>query len=360
MKIVFSHIIQKRLSQENEDVATDALAYVLEASEAAQRGMTKLLRGIVPDMPSLRFKTQQTEFGIRPDMTGSIDGEVRVFVENKFWAGLGETQPISYLKRLESYAQPTVLLVIAPSARANTMERELRRRLAEAGITGSAVEGGAGISFSFVTQTGPIIALTSWGNVLTTLEHESVEDASAKADLCQLRGLCDAADNEAFTPFSREDLSDQRIPSFILQLNSIVQNAIDSAETKNFLSTTSLRPQASWERIGRYVWIPEKHRACAWLGVHFGLWKSIGTSPLWLLFSDESGRAPEVCPLIEPWARENNILTTLHGQWFGVALEIPDGEEESGVVFSLVNQIQEISTCLHELPPKMSVSLQQE
>lgn len=50
MHTVFSHIIQKRFSQENEDVATDALAYVLESSEAARRGMTNFLRGLIPDL----------------------------------------------------------------------------------------------------------------------------------------------------------------------------------------------------------------------------------------------------------------------------------------------------------------------
>ena len=32
MQTVFSHIIQKRFSQVNEDVATDALAYILVES----------------------------------------------------------------------------------------------------------------------------------------------------------------------------------------------------------------------------------------------------------------------------------------------------------------------------------------
>ena len=100
MSTVFSHIIQKRFSQVNEDVATDALAYVLESSEAARSGMTKLLRGILPDLPPLRFKTQQVDGTIRPDMWCFAGAEPRVFVENKFWAGLTDNQPVSYLKQL--------------------------------------------------------------------------------------------------------------------------------------------------------------------------------------------------------------------------------------------------------------------
>jgi len=54
MQTVFSHIIQKRFSQMNEDVATDALAFILHSSESARTGMMKLLRGIVADIPDLR------------------------------------------------------------------------------------------------------------------------------------------------------------------------------------------------------------------------------------------------------------------------------------------------------------------
>src|SRR5260370_18749065 len=100
MPTVFSQIIQKRFSAVNEDVATDALAYVLESSDAARRGIMKLLRGIVPDLPALRFKTQQVEGAIRPDMWGFADTEPRVFVENKVWAGLTADQSPAYLNGL--------------------------------------------------------------------------------------------------------------------------------------------------------------------------------------------------------------------------------------------------------------------
>ena len=36
MQTVFSHVIRKRYSQEYENIATDALAYILESSEAAR------------------------------------------------------------------------------------------------------------------------------------------------------------------------------------------------------------------------------------------------------------------------------------------------------------------------------------
>ena len=55
MQTVFSHIVQKRLSEQNENVATEALAFILRSHKAAQKGMLKLLRGIDPKMPPLWF-----------------------------------------------------------------------------------------------------------------------------------------------------------------------------------------------------------------------------------------------------------------------------------------------------------------
>jgi hypothetical protein len=361
MHTVFSHIIQKRFSQVNEDVATDALAYVLGSSDAARRGMTKLLRGIIPDLPQLRFKTQQTEGTIRPDMWGFADTEPRVFIENKFWAGLTDNQPVSYLKQLVTYSQPTILLVIAPAARENTLWRELRHRLIDAGIAGSERDTVAGVARSMDTHLGPILVLTSWTNVLSELEHETVDDPGARSDLVQLRSLCDASDSEAFTPFSRMELSDQRTPALILHLNSIVQAAVENAVTENVMSVIGLRPQASWDRIGRYARIPGNYGAGAWFGIHFGLWKLHGATPLWMLFADgEFGRAQDVSRHIEPWAAKNGILTASIESGFAIALDVAVGEEKSGVVRSLVNDIKAIAVVLDALPPKEPVKLEQE
>jgi hypothetical protein len=361
MHTVFSHIIQKRFSQVNEDVATDALSYILESSDAARRGMTKLLRGIIPDLPPIRFKIQQTEGAIRPDMWGYADSEPRVFVENKFWAGLTDNQPVSYLRQLSAYSQPTVLLVVAPAAREQTLWRELNRRLLDANISISERDTAAGVVQSVTTQLGPILALTSWTNVLSVLEHEAVDDPSARGDLIQLCGLCNVADNEAFVPVSNVELSDQRTPAFILQLSSIVQGAVGIAVTESVLTIKGLMPRSSWERIGRYVWVSGDQGAGAWLGIHFGLWKSHGTTPLWLFFSEgEFGRAQEVRLLIEPWAAKNGILTATYDRDFAVALDIPVGEEKAGVIRSLVVDLKAIATVLGALPPKTLASAELE
>jgi len=46
--------------------------------------LIKLISGIFPDIPNLKFQSQQTEGAIRPDLWGFDDTEPRVLIENKF------------------------------------------------------------------------------------------------------------------------------------------------------------------------------------------------------------------------------------------------------------------------------------
>ncbi|MDZ7722216.1 MAG: hypothetical protein U5R06_05150 [candidate division KSB1 bacterium] len=354
MNTVFSHIIQKRFSRENEDVATDALAYILKSSESARYGMIKLLRSIAPNLPDLRFKTQQTEGHIRPDMWGYAEDQPRVFIENKFWAGLTDHQPVSYLEQLGSYEQPTVLFVIAPAMREQTLWRELKNRLAAENIFITNRAGTAIIPCSADTPNGTVIALSSWNKVLSVLEHDCMNDPCARGDLVQLRALCDSADADAYTPVSREAVSDQRTPAFVLQLGVIVQAAVDRAASENSVLIKGLNPQANWDRIGRYIRFPcqDSIGAGAWFGIDFSLWKTHGTSPVWLFFyNTDFGRGQKVRALVEPWAAQEGYLTAVYDHGIAIALEIPIGEEKDAVIRSLADDLKKIAGVLAHLPP---------
>ena len=92
-----------RIKGSQEDVATFALGYILEQSDALNKAFTKLIRDKL-DLElaeSLLYTCQDadTEHG-RPDIAGYKDGTLRVLCEAKFYAGLTDNQPTSYLKRL--------------------------------------------------------------------------------------------------------------------------------------------------------------------------------------------------------------------------------------------------------------------
>jgi hypothetical protein len=352
MATVFSHIVQKRLSQVNEDVATDALAFILGSSEPARAGMMKLLRGLGPGLPSLQFRTQQTKEQMRPDMAGYDGIELRVYVENKFWAGLTDRQPVDYMRELANHTQPTALLMVAPAQRAETLWREVTRRLVRSGVT--VVDGGAvaGIACSVKTDIGPTVALTSWTKLLSALELEVFDDQRARSDLFQLRALCEAADSEAFVPISSTEATDQRTPALILQLGSVVQASVDLAVTQGILSIKGLMPQASWERIGRYARFSGEQEVGVWFGIHFSLWRIHGGTPLWLVFaSSDWGRAREVQRLIEPWAAKECIFATCLNDEFVIAIDIETGEEKDQVVKLIADRLRAIAGVLCKLGP---------
>lgn len=356
MGSLFSHVIQKRLSRQNEDVATDALAYILQ-SEDAREAMMGLLRQVAPTLPALRFETQEatltTETTIRPDMVGRAGARKHVFVENKFWAGLTDNQPVSYLKELAGFEQPTVLLVIAPERRAHTLQWELIRRLRDANVA-FADPGATPLGVAWLvtikegSADGPLLALTSWRTVLALLEQGVGDDRAIQGDIAQLRSLCDAADVDAFIPISAEETSDQRIPALILQLSSLVEAAVAAAVTAEVVSTSGLKPQANWERIGRYVWLGSDHRCWAWLGADFTLWKSEGETPLWLVFySSNFGRAREVREL----AMQRNVRTVAYDGCVAIPLYVPSGLGKADVIKELVEQLRGIASLVGTLPP---------
>ncbi len=352
MDTIFSYIVQKRFSQVNEDVATDALAFILHSSERARNGFMKLLRGIEPDLPDLQFRTQQSEGNIRPDMWGFDGSDPRVFVENKFWAGLTENQPVSYLETLAGSTQPTVLLFVVPEARKQTIWRELRARLKEARILMTDRETSAGVVHSANTQGGPLLALTSWPRLLSVLESEAAEDQKAMGDLVQLRALCVAADGDAFVPVSVEETSDQRTPAFILQLGTIVKDTVELAKTKGVIDSNKLRPQASWLRIGHYISFLGEGGVGSWIGIHFGLWKRYGGTPIWLVFTPGNwGRSMEVRRVLEPWATKEGFTCCSESGNFALGLDLATGDEKDSVVRSIVDDLKGVATALSELPP---------
>ena len=64
----------------------------------------------------------------QPDLTiKSKDGNIRLLVENKFWGGLTDAQPIKYLEVLPKDLN-SALLFIVPKARMTTVRHELIKR----------------------------------------------------------------------------------------------------------------------------------------------------------------------------------------------------------------------------------------
>ena len=359
MDTVLSHIVTKRLSAEKENIATEVLAFILGSNPSAKKGMMKLLKAIAPTMPDLIFKTQMQaniilpdvsdmdsktqmkEGSIQPDMWGYRGDKPRVYIENKFWAGLTDSQPIAYLKHLSKYTQPTILLVVVPEVREQTVWHELNRRLIKEGVPAIKIESPSGIVHTAETGIGPIIALTSWTKLLAFLELELADEPSARSDLLQLKALCDAEDSDAFAPLSAEEISDQRTPKLLLQLSAAVDGSVKLGITEDILDTKGLMPQSSSERVGRYIRFNSTPNFVVWVGVHFILWKKYGRTPIWIAFyTNELKKSQAAKLLLEEWSAKNGNFR--HNNEIVIPIDLPTGEDKDQVIRSILDQFKNI------------------
>ena len=285
-----------RFTNRTEDIAVRALWYILSKSEVARNALEETLKTGGANVGRIvRLKIEATgDNQERPDLAAfDDDGEEHVRIEAKFWAGLTENQPVKYLNGLPE-DRPSALLFVAPEARLETLWPELQR-LSES----------AGIYLKSNLTKGPIrsatadqkhLLLTSWRLLLSSIEDHAGnnEEASIVADIRQLQGLCEQMDSEAFLPM-RPDESGPEFPKRILNLNSLVKKAVETAKEDGFVNRT--QKTTTEEYIGRYIWFGQER---VWFGGSFYLWAKHRETPVWLTVGWHSDNIEELRRALEP------------------------------------------------------------
>jgi len=357
VRSVLSHIVQKQFSSEYENIATEALAYIVQTNDRARGGLLKMLRGLKADLPSLNFQTQLSKDNKRPDMWGLNGAQPCVFIENKFWAGFTENQPVEYIKLLAGSNSEGILLMVVPAVRQESAWREMIARIDDATIDYQDQKPTADVPRFIKTDLGPSVALTSWTKLLQSIDDELADEPQARNDLIQLKALCEIAENDAFIPLSAEELTNQRLPAMLLQLYSVSQRAFEIGLTEGVISKEGTAAASSYDRIGRYIKFPFSSNVAAWLGISFPLWYKHGVSPLWLIFNNtEWGRAREVRTIIEPWAEIKGIFNSNDNNEFALSIKVTAGEDFDYVVRDIVDQFRNVADQLKALPASQEVS----
>ena len=127
---LLAHVARKFPGQ-TETLATEALGYILSRSAAAREALRETLRTGGADVAPLA-KVETEVIGDQDERLDLVafheHGFERVLIEVKFWAGLTERQPNTYLGRLPKDEEPAVLLFVAPQLRLVTLWAELHRR----------------------------------------------------------------------------------------------------------------------------------------------------------------------------------------------------------------------------------------
>ena len=241
---LLAHIAWK-LSSRHEDIAVEALGYILK-SEPLLRVMEELLKDGGADVGTIaRVQTQVSGEGeTRPDLV-ALDGqgEECVLIEAKFWAGLTANQPKAYLDRL---APGKALLFVAPESRLETLWPELRRR-AGADRLLSVLDKAA--FKSAATDEGKHLMMISWAHLLDRLEGAA--DSASRNEIQQLRGLTHRVDEESgFPPLRPEELAPE-IPRRLLSLERLIGDATARAVEQGYADIKGLNVTPYPARYGR-------------------------------------------------------------------------------------------------------------
>ena len=336
--------LSSRFPVGTEDLAVEALGHILSTSEAAREGLLGLLRSGGAKVEGLsRVRTQVVgDEGDRPDLVGwDDDGDERLLVEAKFWAGLTPKQPNDYLRRLR---QGGVLLFVAPEARLDALWPELERR-AKQEFEWTADGDGA----RTVDVDGRRLILTSWRTLLAEAEHRAgaAGDSAAVASIRQLNGLCEREDEAAFVPLRAGALGPD-LPRRLMNLKTTIDRVVARAEAKGLVSTQGLAKKLKPEEgYGRYVLLGVRKRgawmhgkpAGACLCVHYEAWFRYRETPLWLELHEWKG----VLPLKKVRKRlRDDIVVETDGTAF-VPIHLPTGEELDQVVDSVVGQLRDLA-----------------
>jgi hypothetical protein len=272
-----------------ENLATEALNYILERSPAARRAMVDIA---FPSMPlddrarlTLTFRTQVTDAdGSIPDLVG-FDGDQRevLIIEAKFWAGLTNNQPATYLKRLPTDRNAT-LLVVAPSLRFETIWPELIRR---AGVSTTPSEedksrtnGVRTVRVGRPSASEQLMMLVSWSLILGAIDSAvgASDDRAVLEDVRQLYSLCARQDTDAFLPIQSRELSEVS-PKRLWQYIKLVDDLHQMMVARGMTNTDGLK--FTPHKLGQGYYI--RFSWCyAYLHTDLMKWSMLRETPIWL------------------------------------------------------------------------------
>jgi hypothetical protein len=335
-----------RFNVPKENLATEALKYIVTQSPAAAQGFLRHIEqtaGI--KLPKeLIYSTQ--EAGVDesiPDMVGNdADGQPALIIEAKFWAGLTENQPLTYLKQLPK-AKSSALVFIAPENRIQTLWPSLLTRCKEGGVAyrQSAIEN---LRIT-IRDTENVLALTSWRAVLSSIlgQLNKTGEIEIAADVAQLQGLCESMDSIAFYPLSSEEFS-SLIPQRTFQYKELVKDIAARLKSEGLASTEGLSESVSYGTYGRYMWI---HDFGCLLEFDSDAWAKYRETPLWFSIQGKDWKYSATAKkLLSSLEREQPSRLLEIDKWLSVPLSLPTGVDRDEVIRSLISQIKEIAQML--------------
>ena len=345
---LLAHLIP-RIAAKAEPAATEALAYVLNASPDVKKEFVSIVcqTGINPFMAE-RIEPEKQHDDSKPDLTiYDTDGAIRVFVENKFWAGLANTQPVAYLKKLPE-DPPPVLLFVVPHQRIDSVWSELKKRCGDDEIDLSGEETTKDITWVRAGQR--TMAITSWKYVLERLRHAAgiSGNAEIEQDIVQLRGLTDQMDTAEFLPLRGDEVTDQTVARRLIDYDNLIEDITKRVEKDGNVTMGQLRGGKGY--LGRLGYVNQKIEI--WMGIYHEMWRLYGITPVWLEVYSKSFSSGAWRQLLQKIKNlVNDAQESPDGKKLSIPIRLTTGVERQSVIEDAVTQVRSIAdTFLQAFP----------
>lgn len=280
---MYSHI---RGSQ--EDIATYSIEHIASRSSELNKAFTDMLETALQEKlgESIRYSCQaigkQKE---RPDISGvNADGKEVVLCEAKFYAGLTDNQPNTYIDRLKD-EDGVGLVFICPAKRKEGLWRSLIK-LCE----GRSLEH---LSEYCVSADGVRMSIITWDEIIETLRRTAASsDPASLSDIDQFEGFCKLMDDSAFIPFKGEDFGPEnarREERHYQVMDSVVTHLL--ADKTLEASTNRLKATAYRHGYVRYIIVLDHALAVAYDRQN---WSDPATeeTPFWLTINERDFNQP--------------------------------------------------------------------
>ena len=345
---LLGYLVPLIASNREEPAATQALAYLLnEHADIATAFVDVVGRTGIATFTPRRITAEEKHGHHFPDLTiRDGDGVVRILVENKFWAGLTDAQPVAYLKALPDDIS-SALVFIVPHQRVHGLWSELKDRCRR-----NAVELGSESSRNsmiWVSDGDRSLAITSWKHILGKLEQAAVDGghSALQQDIVQLRGLTDQMDADEFLPLREDEVTDVDLARRLINYSELIEEIIGRLVADGIASTKGLGPSHGYTWAGRYLRLHEKFGL--WLGVHLQPWRDWGITPLWSehntsdSWSGLEGRVRQAGQLFDDAEEANG--------WLYIPIRLTTGIDRDRVIDDAVRQMRGVADRLLEAFP---------
>ncbi len=272
--------LYSRIKGSQEDVATLSLQYLLSNYEPLEREFNIFLseKLHVDVRKDISYVCQSVgDDNERPDMSGrDLNGREVLLCEAKFYAGLTDNQPGTYLDRLRK-EEGAGLLFICPRDRVISLWDKVLSRCKEYDE----------ITARCVDIHGVHMAIASWNEILRLLMRTANAEArDSISDIEQLEGYCALMESKAFIPLKSEDLGSD-VARLFERYMYILDKVTDSIlADKNVIATTrGLKATSHRHGYKRFIYIDDFG-----VDLRFDLqfWADIRKvdTPFWVCFRD--------------------------------------------------------------------------